>query len=128
MTDSHNKVLDNLKHNIQRNLQDWRTGDQSDSESLHLENDSDQTSASVTLLDWETFSEADQVEADTQVAEYGEESYENYEEYDTDQGYGVAPVGQNFDAKGNYIFFCWVVVSLNCTWGKGLIGVEFDLS
>ena len=74
------------------------------------------------------FYSGDQVEADTQVAEYGEETYENYEEYDTDQGYGVAPVGQNFDAKGNYIFFCWVVVSLNCTWGKGLIGVEFDLS
>jgi len=46
------------------------------------------------------FYSGDQVEADTQVAEYGEETYENYEEYDTDQGYGVAPVGQNFDAKG----------------------------
>jgi len=47
------------------------------------------------------FYSGDQVEADTQVAEYGEETYENYEEYDTDQGYGVAPVGQNFDAKGD---------------------------
>ena len=64
LTDSHNKVLDNLKHNIQRNLDHWRTSDHSDSETLHLENDSDQTSATVTMLDWETFSEADQVEAD----------------------------------------------------------------
>ena len=64
LTDSHSKVLDNLKHNLQRNLEQWRPGQQSDREELHLENDSDQTSASVTLLDWETFSEADQVEAD----------------------------------------------------------------
>jgi len=49
------------------------------------------------------FYSGDQVEADTQVAEYGEETYENYEEYDTDQGYGVAPVGQNFDAKGDFL-------------------------
>ena len=64
LTDSHSKVLDNLKHNLQRNLETWRTREQTDRETLHLENESDQTTATVTTLDWETFTEADEVEAD----------------------------------------------------------------
>ena len=65
LTDSHTKVLDNLRHNLQRNLEHWRSSQQqSDRETLHLENDSDQTTATVTPLDWETFSQADEVEAD----------------------------------------------------------------
>ena len=39
---------------------------------------------------------------ENQIAEYGEESYDNYEDYDTDQNYGVTPAGQNYDTKGNY--------------------------
>ena len=65
LTDSHHKVLDNLKHNLQRNLEQWRTTGQSDSDSLHMENEQDQTSATVTMLDWETFSETEEeLEAD----------------------------------------------------------------
>ena len=30
LTDSHSKVLDNLKHNLQSNLEHWRTREQSD--------------------------------------------------------------------------------------------------
>jgi len=36
---------------------------------------------------------------ENQIAEYGEESYDNYEDYDTDQNYGVTPAGQNYDTK-----------------------------
>ena len=65
LTDSHHKVLDNLKHNLQRNLDHWRTKDHPDGASLHMENEQDQTSATVTMLDWETFSETEEeLEAD----------------------------------------------------------------
>lgn len=62
-TDSHSKVLDNLKHNLARNLEDWRIEEQ-EQEELQLENEEDKAVASVRLLDWETFSQSDDVEAD----------------------------------------------------------------
>jgi len=34
---------------------------------------------------------------DNQLAEYGEESYETYDEYDADQSYGVQATGQTYD-------------------------------
>jgi len=37
---------------------------------------------------------------DNQLAEYGEESYETYDEYDADQSYGVQATGQTYD-KGH---------------------------
>ena len=62
-TDSHGKVVDNLKHNLTCNLEDWRIEERGE-EVLQLENDEDRTVASVRLLDWETFSETEEVEAD----------------------------------------------------------------
>ena len=63
-TDSHRRVLDNLKHNLTANLEDWTSHELEDSNTLQLENDQDKTTASVSLLDWETFSESDDTEAD----------------------------------------------------------------
>ena len=46
------------------------------------------------------------------MAEYGEESYETYDEYDADQSYGVQATGQTYD-KGNFFQFYHKLKKLN---------------